>query len=74
MHTTTHEWRCRRCGRLLGIVRDNRLEIRFARGHQYLASLPVTCVCKNSRCNALNELAVRPDVPPRRSEETNLPL
>lgn len=51
-----HKWRCKGCGRLLGIVEKGRLEIRFARGHQYLASLPVTCVCRNPRCNTLNEL------------------
>ena len=54
------KWRCRGCGRLLGVVLDERLEIRFARGHQYRASLPVSCVCRNPRCNTLNELAALP--------------
>ena len=56
------KWRCKGCGRLLGIVEYDRLEIRFARGHQYRVTLPVTCVCRNPQCNTLNELAVgQPD-------------
>lgn len=50
------KWRCKGCGRLLGILDGDRLEIRFARGHQYHASLPVTCVCRNADCNTLNQL------------------
>ena len=51
------KWRCKGCGRLLGIVEGNRLEIRFARGHQYRVALPATCVCRNPECNTLNELS-----------------
>jgi hypothetical protein len=59
-----HKWRCRGCGRLLGVVANGRLEIRFARGHQYHTALPATCVCRNPDCNTLNEL---PGVPAGRS-------
>jgi len=56
------KWRCKGCGRLLGILEHDRLEIRFARGHQYRVTLPVTCVCRNPQCNTLNELAAgQPD-------------
>ncbi len=47
------EWRCTRCGKLLAVLRGDRLHIRFARGHEYLVGLPVTCVCRN--CRTLNE-------------------
>ena len=49
-------WRCRGCGHVLGEIDGDQLEIRMARGHQYRASLPVTCVCKNPRCKTLNVL------------------
>ncbi len=48
------EWRCIRCGKLLGVVEDGRLHIRFARGHDYMVGFPVSSVCRG--CNALNEL------------------
>ena len=47
------EWRCRRCGKLLGVVEGDRLHIQFTRGHQYIVSFPVTTVCL--RCKTLNE-------------------
>ena len=47
------EWRCIRCGKLLAVLRGDRLHISFARGHEYLVGLPVTCVCRN--CRTLNE-------------------
>ncbi len=49
-----NEWRCARCGRLLGILSGERLHVKFSRGHEYLVSLPVTGVCKG--CQSLNEL------------------
>lgn len=48
------EWRCTGCGKLLAIIRGNRLHVRFARGHEYLVGFPVTGVCRN--CRTLNEL------------------
>jgi phage FluMu protein Com len=58
------EWRCTRCGKLLGVLEGNRLHIRFARGHEYIVGLPVTSVCRS--CRTLNELrdgrtGTRPD-------------
>jgi hypothetical protein len=49
------EWRCSRCGKLLGVVCEGRLHLRFARGHEYLVGFPATCVCRS--CRTLNELA-----------------
>ena len=49
------EWRCTRCGKLLGLYDGSRLHISFARGHEYLVSLPSTCVCR--ACRTLNELS-----------------
>lgn len=48
------EWRCTRCGKLLGLLRDGRLHLRFARGHEYLVGFPATSVCRG--CRTLNEL------------------
>lgn len=48
------EWRCVRCRKLLGVVENERLYIRFSRGHEYIVGLPANSVCRN--CNALNEL------------------
>ena len=48
------EWRCKRCGKLLGVVDGVHLHIRFARGHEYFVSLPVTSICRN--CGIPNEL------------------
>lgn len=48
------EWRCSRCGKLLGVLRDGRLHLRFARGHEYLVGFPATSVCRG--CRTLNEL------------------
>ena len=47
------EWRCK-CGKLLGVLDDGRLHIRFARGYQYMVGFPVSTVCRD--CGALNEL------------------
>ena len=48
------EWRCTRCGKLLGLMEGDRLHIRFARGHEYLVGFPVTSICRS--CRTLNEL------------------
>ena len=55
-----HEWRCERCGRLLGILEEGRLHIKFSRGGEYLVSFPVTAVCP--ACHTLNEIRHRPDI------------
>ena len=35
------DWRCTRCDKLLGVCRDGRMHLRFARGHEYLVGFPV---------------------------------
>lgn len=49
-----NDWRCRRCDRLLGVHRGDRIHIHFKRGAEYLASRPVTATCRG--CGALNNL------------------
>lgn len=48
------EWRCAKCGKLLGVVDNGRLHVRFGRGHEYLVGFPVTNVCRS--CRSLNEV------------------
>ena len=50
--TRSPEWRCTSCRRLLGVVRDGQLHIRFARSHEYMTALPATCTCRT--CGTLN--------------------
>jgi len=59
------EWRCTRCGKLLGLVEGERLHIRFARGHEYLVGFPATSVCRN--CRTLNEVPA-----PKQEEEARV--
>lgn len=47
-----NEWRCAGCSKLLGIGRDGRLHLRFARGHEYLVGFPVQATCRG--CGTLN--------------------
>ncbi len=49
------DWRCTQCGKLLGVLKDSRVHIRFARSHEYFVGLPVTGVCRS--CGTLNEHA-----------------
>jgi hypothetical protein len=46
------EWRCARCHKLLGVCRDGRMHLRFARGHEYLVGFPVQATCRG--CGTLN--------------------
>lgn len=46
------EWRCTRCDKLLGVCRDGRMHLRFARGHEYLVGFPVQATCRG--CGTLN--------------------
>lgn len=48
------EWRCTQCGKLLAVMRGDRLHIRLARRNEYLVGFPVTSVCRN--CGTLNEV------------------
>ncbi len=57
MNQRQAKWTCSRCGRQLGErVGDDRLEIKLSRGHQYLVTLPATCVCPRPDCQTLNEI------------------
>ena len=47
------EWRCTRCDKLLGVYRDGRMHLRFARGHEYLVGFPVQATCRG--CGTLNQ-------------------
>ena len=47
------EWRCTRCDKLLGVCRGGRMHLRFARGHEYLVSLPAQATCRG--CGTLNQ-------------------
>jgi len=58
---SVEEWRCHRCDKLLGRVNEGRLHLRFARQHEYHATLPASCTCRG--CGALNELNL--PTPPR---------
>ena len=47
------EWRCTRCDKLLGVCRDGRMHLRFARGHEYFVGFPVQAICRG--CGTLNQ-------------------
>jgi phage FluMu protein Com len=53
--TGEREWRCTRCGKLLGHLLDGRLHLQIARGRAYLVGFPATTACTG--CRAMNELA-----------------
>ena len=47
------EWRCTQCDKLLGVCRDGRMHLRFARGHEYFVGFPVQATCRG--CGTLNQ-------------------
>ena len=47
------EWRCTCCDKLLGVRRDGRMHLRFARGHEYFVGFPVVATCRG--CGTLNQ-------------------
>lgn len=51
--TLSNDWRCCRCGALLGIHRDGLVHVSFARGHEYLFSYPATATCR--RCGTISQ-------------------
>ena len=51
--TFNSEWRCTRCDKLLGVCRDGRMHLRFARGHEYFVGFPVVATCRG--CGTLNQ-------------------
>lgn len=50
--TSSPDFRCTRCDKLLGVCRDGRMHLRFARGHEYLVGFPVQATCRG--CGTLN--------------------
>lgn len=55
------DWRCTGCNKLLGVCRDGRVHLRFARGHEYFVGFPVVATCRG--CGTLNQATVpRADV------------
>lgn len=50
--TTNSDWRCTHCAKLLGVRRDARMHLRFARGHEYFVGFPVVATCRS--CGTLN--------------------
>lgn len=59
------EWRCTKCGKLLGVREGDQLHIRFARGHEYLVGYPIIGTCRN--CNSLNNLRPEREKEPEQS-------
>jgi len=53
----TSEWRCQRCGKMLGSESGGRLHIRISRGREYRVELPAQANCAG--CGTLNELSVQ---------------
>ena len=51
--TSKAEWRCTCCEKLLGVCRDDRMHLRFARGHEYFVGFPVVATCRS--CGTLNQ-------------------
>jgi phage FluMu protein Com len=47
------EWRCTRCDKLLGVCRNGRMHLRFARGHEYFVGFPIEATCRG--CGTLNQ-------------------
>jgi len=64
--TSQREWRCSRCGKLLGLLDSSRLHISFARGHEYLVGIPAMAVCRG--CRTLNELGEPRSTGPREDD------
>ena len=50
------DWHCTRCDKLLGVCRDGRMHLRFARGHEYLVGFPVQATCRG--CGTLNQASL----------------
>ena len=46
----SREWRCRACGKLLGLYQGTELHVRFSRGHEFFASFPARAICCGCGC------------------------
>jgi phage FluMu protein Com len=57
----TTDWRCKKCGKLLGIRSDDRIHITFSRGHDYIVGLPAVGTCRG--CGSLNEITLTTPLP-----------
>jgi len=60
-HDVGREWRCSRCGRLLGVVYHRLIHLKFAGGHEYLVTRPASARCP--RCAATTALPDIDDAP-----------
>jgi RNase P subunit RPR2 len=63
------EWRCVKCGKLLGRWEGDRLRVRLGRRHEYLVSLPVAATCWV--CGGQNEY---PRGQPTKNLKTTVPV
>ena len=61
--TTETEWRCRKCGTLLGVHRTGQIHIKHKRA-QLMVRGEVLAVCP--RCAELNQIASSPSAEPPR--------
>ena len=52
--TTSHDWRCKQCFKLLGRRSGNSIHLRKSGWHHYGFTAPAWCVC--SCCGTLNEV------------------
>lgn len=52
-HTKTKDWRCTSCDKVLGVPREDRMHLRFSRGHEYFVGYPVMAVCRS--CGTMNQ-------------------
>lgn len=55
-----HEWRCKKCGLLLGVARGAEVEVRY-RDLFYVVRGAVSAECR--RCGCTNEISTRAPVP-----------
>lgn len=51
-------WCCTQCGKKLGVHRDGRMHLRFARAREYFVGFPVVATCRG--CGTLNEAVATP--------------
>lgn len=50
--TRPGDWRCRCCGKRLGLCHPDHVHLRFSRGREYLVGYPVIATCHG--CGMLN--------------------
>jgi hypothetical protein len=52
--TSNANWRCTSCDKLLGVCREGRMHLRFARGQEYFVGFPIVATCRG--CGTLNHV------------------